>query len=58
MTIEEQARSLQDYETAVSFVSNHRYLLAESESKILDLEKQVSWLKKQLFGQKSAEENP
>jgi transposase len=61
MTIEEQARSLQDYETAVSFVSNHRQLAAESEknaSKILDLENQVSWLKKQLFGQKSEKRIP
>lgn len=53
MEVEEQARSLQHYETAVSFVSSNRALLAEKEQKILTLEQQLNWFKKQLFGQKS-----
>ena len=49
MTTEEQARSLQDFETAVSFVTVHRNL----EERNRDLEQQLSWFKKQLFGERS-----
>ena len=49
VTIEEQARSLQHYETAVSFVTRSR----ELEQKASQLEQQLSWFKTQLFGQKS-----
>ena len=49
MTIEEQARSLQHYETAVSFVTRSR----ELEQRASQLEQQLSWFKSQLFGQKS-----
>ena len=56
MTIEEQARSLKDFETAVSFVSAQRCLeeqRRELEERNRELEQQLSWFKKQLFGERS-----
>ena len=49
MTIEEQAQSLQNFDKAVSFVSNYRAL----EAKNTELKHQIAFFQKQLFGQKS-----
>ena len=56
MTIEEQAQSLRDFETAVLFVSAQRSLEEQKrglEEKNRELELQLLWFKKQLFGERS-----